>query len=291
MDKGERQIVRRRSKRKRALMEVRKKKSRSRFIGKMTGAVGLLLLSLLVYHGVRALQISEGDYVRPAAGMPEESLPLIAGEARGSDAPEEGDTPVAEMDAGKKADTADTAEVISEEIAKIRLEAMRDQFPDGYYWNHMGEDSEEVEDSCYSVTQIPCDHGEYDDYYCNQYDGVTKEFFSDYEYLTQCLAFASFVSDTVFGEEAQLNTFDDYDDLRIGDHIRQSDVMHSVIVIKKTDSFVQVLEVDADSVECEISWGRELSREELEEQPNVIYLTRYPLDQASEVSAEPLEYH
>lgn len=56
---------------------------------------------------------------------------------------------------------------ITEEEAAATLESLRDIFPDGSYWNHMG--LEEWDE--FTVTDIPCDHDLYWDTYCNSYTG------------------------------------------------------------------------------------------------------------------------
>ena len=59
---------------------------------------------------------------------------------------------------------------ITEEEAAATLESLRDTFPDGSYWNHMG--LEEWDE--FTVTDIPCDHDLYWDTYCNSYTGGTR---------------------------------------------------------------------------------------------------------------------
>ena len=137
------------------------------------------------------------------------------------------------------------------------------------------------------VTDIPCAHGYYDDQYCHFYDGTTKRLFPQYESLTQCLAFASFISDRLFGREAPVRLLEDFDQLRPGDHIRTEYGVHSMIVIEKEGDLVRVLEVDEDTEHCEISWDREVSRWALEEfltqdsamgEEDLMYITRYQED-------------
>lgn len=172
-----------------------------------------------------------------------------------------------------------SAVVITKEEILLRFDELQELFPAGMYWNHRGVDVAEGADTCYIVTDSPCWHGKYGDIFCNQYDGATKELFPEYAYLTQCLAYASFVSDYIFGEDAPLTVFYDYDQLQIGDHIRITSLMHSVTVTEKTDEYVTVMEVDEDGVECQIGWGRQITRAELESYgSNVIYITRYSVE-------------
>lgn len=165
----------------------------------------------------------------------------------------------------------------SQQAVSLRIEALREDFPEGAYWNHAGIELEEGADNSFTVTDTPCQHELYLDDDCNVYDGITLELFPDFEYLTQCLGFASLVGDIVFGENAQTEIYYDYSRLRIGDHIRVIEDMHSMIVREIHDEYVTVLEVDADLNTCEISWSREISFASLTELgDDVEYLTRYP---------------
>lgn len=174
-------------------------------------------------------------------------------------------------------DLVDTEQIfITEEEILVRFEELREIFPEGKYWNHRGVTVEDGAETCYIITDTPCWHGKYGDVYCNRYDGATKELFPEYGYLTQCLAYASLVSDYIFGEDAPLTVFYDYDQLQIGDHIRLTSVMHSMTVTEKTDEYVTVMEVDADGVQCLITWDRQITRATLESYgSNIMYITRY----------------
>lgn len=158
-----------------------------------------------------------------------------------------------------------------------KFHELMEQFPTGSYWNHMGIEVEEGEPTWDIVTDIPCDHGEYDDYYCNRYNGVTQEFFPEYDYLTQCLGFSSMISDQLFGEDAPIRAYEGYENIRLGDQIRFTDSWHSVIVYDIQDDFILVAEVDRDYTSCEISWGRKITFETLNEYGDeLLFLTRYP---------------
>ena len=84
---------------------------------------------------------------------------------------------------------------ITEEEAAATLESLRDTFPEGAYWNHVGvEDWDE-----FTVTDSPCQHDLYWDAYCNTYTGGIQELFPQFEPMEQCLGFAALLSDLVFG--------------------------------------------------------------------------------------------
>ncbi len=148
---------------------------------------------------------------------------------------------------------------ITEEEAAATLESLRDTFPDGSYWNHMG--LEEWDE--FTVTDIPCDHDLYWDTYCNSYTGGIQELFPQFEPMEQCLGFAALLSDLVFGEDAPVSTFTDYTQLRVGDHIRLELTEHSMTVLTVAEEGITVVECNRDYEHCRISWGRFLSWEEL----------------------------
>lgn len=147
---------------------------------------------------------------------------------------------------------------ITEEAAAT-LESLRDTFPDGSYWNHMG--LEEWDE--FTVTDIPCDHDLYWDTYCNSYTGGIQELFPQFEPMEQCLGFAALLSDLVFGEDAPVSTFTDYTQLRVGDHIRLELTEHSMTVLTVAEEGITVVECNRDYEHCRISWDRFLSWEEL----------------------------
>ena len=148
---------------------------------------------------------------------------------------------------------------ITEEEAAATLESLRDTFPDGSYWNHMG--LEEWDE--FTVTDIPCDHDLYWDAYCNSYIGGIQELFPQFEPMEQCLGFAALLSDLVFGEDAPVSTFTDYTQLRVGDHIRLELTEHSMTVLTVVEEGITVVECNRDYEHCLISWDRFLSWEEL----------------------------
>ena len=148
---------------------------------------------------------------------------------------------------------------ITEEEAAATLESLRDTFPDGSYWNHMG--LEEWDE--FTVTDIPCDHDLYRDTYCNSYTGGIQELFPQFEPMEQCLGFAALLSDLVFGEDAPVSTFTDYTQLRVGDHIRLELTEHSMTVLTVAEEGITVVECNRDYEHCRISWDRFLSWEEL----------------------------
>lgn len=165
----------------------------------------------------------------------------------------------------------------------IRLDELKAQFPEGKYWNHMGQELPFEEETPFSVTDIPCDHDVYGELYCNKYNGKTLELFPQYGYLCQCLGFASLLSDQLFGREAPVYVFYDYDQLQLGDEIRLDEYEHSMIVVEKADDYVVVAEANQNYLDCRISWSRRLERYELEELSwDSEYISRYPMCRDSE---------
>lgn len=163
------------------------------------------------------------------------------------------------------------------ESAADAIASLQEQFPEGMYWNHMDrEDIAYGEETPYSVTDIPCDNWENGELYCNFYNGKTAELFPS-DTLCQCLGFASFLSDQLFGTEAPLHMFYDSSLLRVGDHIRLDEWEHSVTVTSISQEGITVGEVNENYTDCMISWSRQLSWEELDELAwDSTYISRYP---------------
>lgn len=148
---------------------------------------------------------------------------------------------------------------ITEEEAAATLESLRDTFPEGSYWNHVGvEDWDE-----FTVTDSPCQHDIYWDAYCNTYTGGLQELFPQFEPMEQCLGFAALLSDLVFGEDAPVSTFTDYTQLRVGDNIRLELTEHSMVVLTVDGEGITVVECNSDYEHCRISWDRSLSWDDL----------------------------
>lgn len=148
---------------------------------------------------------------------------------------------------------------ITEEEAAATLESLRDTFPEGSYWNHVGvEDWDE-----FTVTDSPCQHDLYWDAYCNTYTGEIQELFPQFEPMEQCLGFAALLSDLVFGEDAPVSTFTDYTQLRVGDNIRLELTEHSMVVLTVDGEGITVVECNSDYEHCRISWDRFLSWDDL----------------------------
>lgn len=173
-----------------------------------------------------------------------------------------------------------TGDEIVEQRVREQLALLEDYFPDGMYWNHVGVDTSKMTDEeiALCVTNVPCDHSAYGYGSCNIYNGLTDDFFPQYGDEMQCLGYASLISDLLFGCDTPITEFYDFDKLRIGDHIRMGWYEHSMIVtdIDRDTETITVTEVNADYESCEISWGRQITRDELESmEGDLTYYTRY----------------
>lgn len=165
----------------------------------------------------------------------------------------------AQMAPASLAESSLVETVSAEEEALAALNDLREVFPEGMYWNHMGvEDWDE-----FTVTDTPCQHDLYWDAYCNGYSGGIQELFPQFEPMEQCLGFTALLSDLVFGEDAPVNTFTDYTLLRPGDHIRLELSEHSMTVLTVEEDGITVVECNSDYEHCRISWDRFLSWEDL----------------------------
>ena len=163
-----------------------------------------------------------------------------------------------------------------------KLAVLRERFPDGMYWNHSGLDIGELshDEAALVCTDTPCDHSSYGYGSCNIYNGETMYWFG-YSYNTQCLGFASLVSDFLFGKDIPINSYTSFDEIRVGDHIRLDLWDHSFIVTEvgineEGEDYIKVLECNRNYEDCLIEWDRVLTRSDMASYgPYVTYLTRY----------------
>lgn len=156
-------------------------------------------------------------------------------------------------------------EYTAENVAELnqKVQELQKEFPKGYYWNHAGNAKNG------SVTKTPCNHKE-GKCYCNVYDSKSTRA-CGFKVGRQCAGFASMLSDRVFGKDAPVRIFYNYDDIRVGDQARINNNSHTVFIIEKTDDYVVVAECNADYKTCVINWGRKIPRSGLKG----FYLTRW----------------
>lgn len=151
-----------------------------------------------------------------------------------------------------------------EELFYLKVSELKKLYPDGMYWNYGG------------VTDIPCNHEGNGYGSCNRYTGVTDTVFYDVDEGMQCLGFVSMLSDYIFGDDAGIRVFYDFDSVRPGDHIRLDYLEHSLFVLEKGEDYVIVAECNRTYNECMIEWGRIVTREEIEAS-GAWYITRYDI--------------
>ena len=144
-----------------------------------------------------------------------------------------------------------------------KVAELQKEYPKGYYWNHAGNTKNG------SVTTTPCNHKE-GKCYCNVYDSKSTRA-CGFKVGRQCAGFASMLSDEVFGKDAPVRIFYNYDEIRVGDQARINNNSHTVFIIEKTDDYVVVAECNADYKTCVINWGRKIPRNQLKG----FYLTRW----------------
>lgn len=142
------------------------------------------------------------------------------------------------------------------------VERMKQKYPEGAYWNHMGLSG--MEDYSSVVTDIPCDHEANQLSFCNSYIlGNVRGY--------QCDGFARKLSDEIFGRTALVTAYEyEYDKIKVGDYLRYSTTKdsyisngHSVIVIGKMGDKLITGEANYGG-SCMIHWGGELTREFLD---------------------------
>jgi len=155
-----------------------------------------------------------------------------------------------------------------------KLKILEGQFPSGKYWNHR--ELQDMGDTCFCISDVPCEHSRNGYEFCNQYQGAMRDLFSDFSGI-QCFGYASLISDLLFGVDAPISEHQDLERIRVGDHIRFLNAEHSVIVTEigrdeNNKLYVGVTECNADYENCRISWGRRITEDEL---TNIWVCTRY----------------
>lgn len=172
-----------------------------------------------------------------------------------------------------------------------KIEILRERFPDKMYWNHSGIDISGLsqEEAALIYTDIPCEHSNYGYDNCHFYNSTTMYWFG-YSYNMECLGFASFVSDFLFGVESEIREYWSFDDVRVGDHIRLDLWDHSFIVTEvgvneEGEDYIKVVECNRNFEDCLIEWDRVLTRSDIYSYgDHVTYLTRYPeVEEVSEI--------
>lgn len=78
-------------------------------------------------------------------------------------------------------------------------------------------------------------------------------------YCYGCIALAGEFSDKIFGKYAPVKSHTNFDKIKIGDHVRIGNY-HSVIVLKKTDNAITVVEGNYNS---SVHWNRVITKREL----------------------------
>ena len=171
-----------------------------------------------------------------------------------------------------------SSESLFQAAFREKLAELREKLPQDKYWNHPDDPGIAWgQETPWHVTDIPCDHWEDGEIYCNFYYGAHKAFFGG---MDECLGFASLVSDQLFGEAAPIHVFHDLSLLRVGDHIRLYEYEHSMIVTALTPDRIQVAECNENYQDCRISWNRTMSWEEFDNYSwDATYYSRYPFAQ------------
>ncbi len=174
------------------------------------------------------------------------------------------------------------AQSLAPYTVETRLQMLKSYFPDGRYWNHAGYDISGLSQSeyCLITTAKKCVHHSAYATSCNHYQGLSKSFFR-YRDDCQCLAFASLVSDLLYGKSTPITEHRSFDQIKVGDQVRFVKAAHSVIVIGKQANSVTVLECNYKN-NCRIDWGRKISASYFERCGKFRVLSR-----TSSVASEP----
>lgn len=154
-----------------------------------------------------------------------------------------------------------------------KINELKEKYPDGMYFNHMGMDEDEIEGlNIITCTDIACNHSKNSTKYCDIYNGKSSDAYPYSVAGRQSVGFASMLSDMIFGEDAHAYEITDYDNVRIGDQARIDGDTQTVFIIEKTDEYIIVSEVNENGQNCLISWGRKIMKKDLK---GAFYISRY----------------
>ncbi len=147
-----------------------------------------------------------------------------------------------------KGSTADI--IVDEDDTLLSLDDLREMFPAGRYWNHMGMDTNDPK----CTTDTPCDHSTYGDKYCNK----------SYQYDTQCYGYAQELGLLMYGTRFGYWERDkNMDNLKAGDVITYGYVGqfggHTVMVTDVKDDIVYYTDCNTGNT-CRIGWNGRSSK-------------------------------
>ncbi|MCR5460167.1 MAG: leucine-rich repeat domain-containing protein [Acetatifactor sp.] len=151
---------------------------------------------------------------------------------------------------------------LTPELLRERLEALKIQYQDGKYWNHVGSDELNLE----GTTDTPCPfhngHGSTCNYFT--YEGTQYH---------ACSGFASILSMKLYGQHyTERNTSSNLDELQPGDVILYGMLRmqpgHVVTVLGVHGSTIRVVDCNGD-YHCIIKWGREYGMSYINERLNL----------------------
>lgn len=171
--------------------------------------------------------------------------------------------------------------ITTESGAEERLEELSEFFTAGRYWNDFEADTLSEENASFAISDTACQHENNGYSHCNYYTSPLCAPLG-FSYGSQCLGYAGLLSDLVFGTEAPVTIHGDFEQIRIGDHIRLVLWDHSMLVTgtgkdENGKTFIYVTEVNADYETCRIDWDRKFTQDDLRRLGDYIEVhTRYP---------------
>ena len=172
--------------------------------------------------------------------------------------------------------------ITTEAAAKERLLELSEFFTAGRYWNDFEANSNVKNNNSFCMSDTPCQHENSGYSHCNFYTSPISAALG-YSYGSQCVGYTGLISDLIFGTEAPITVHDDFEQLRVGDHIRLVLWDHSMLVTdvgkdENGKTYVYVTEVNADYETCRIDWGRKFTQDDLRRLGDYIEVhSRYPI--------------
>ncbi len=157
---------------------------------------------------------------------------------------------------------------------KLTLAQLKEKFPHGMYWNHVGKNGNNQDG--YTNTACPS-HANANTDTCNAFE------LNGVKYSWQCMGFAEKCGYDFTGSNPRVNeswttseTSSSLDNLKAGDIVRYSNkgINHSILVTNVNDETVTYGDCNATGKNCQIRWDATISKQTL--RSNFIHLRSAP---------------
>lgn len=166
--------------------------------------------------------------------------------------------------------------------ANVTLQSLQNQFPNGKYWNHAGSSANNPG----GWTSTPCTHhpSKYDYGNCDETNGTCG--CNSYYSGSSCVGFVNYLTVAYYGSVAYTwPEVTNVNSLKAGDVIRYLNDTHSAWVIGVSGNTVTLAECNLNH-NCNIVWGRQISKSEIAATLTRVRSAPYALKEAASNSGD-----